>query len=186
MKNITREFPVLETERLVLRRITEADAGSVLSYLSDEDVMKYYGLTPFQTIDDALAEVDWYDKIFSEETGIRWGITIKGQDEVIGSCGFHRMVSQHHRSEIGFELSKTYWGQGFASEAVSTILSYGFEHLHLNRIEALIEPANLSSQKLVIKHGFLKEGLLRSYEYTRGKFDDLFMYSLLKRDFEVL
>lgn len=183
---IVREFPVFETERLVLRKITEADADSVLSYLSDEEVMKYYGLTPLQTIEDALAEIVWYDTILSEKTGIRWGITIKGQNEVIGSCGFHRMISQHHRSEIGFELNKTYWGKGIASEAVSAILSYGFEHLHLNRIEALIEPLNLSSQKLVIKHGFLKEGLLRSYEYTRGKFDDLFMYSLLKRDFAEL
>ncbi|MFJ8236328.1 GNAT family N-acetyltransferase [Ureibacillus sp. NPDC094379] len=183
MNNTIREFPVLETERLVLRRITEADAGNVFTYLSDEEVMNYYGLAPFQKIDDALAEIDWYDTILEEKTGIRWGITIKGQDKVIGSCGFHRMVSQHHRSEIGFELSKAYWGQGIASEAVRTILSYGFEHLHLNRIEALIEPANLSSQKLVIKLGFVREGLLRSYEYTSGKFDDLFMYSLLERDF---
>jgi [ribosomal protein S5]-alanine N-acetyltransferase len=56
--------------------------------------------------------------------------------------------------------------------------------MNFQRIEALIEPPNLSSQKLVEKLGFIKEGLLRNYEFTRGKFDDLYMYSLLKQDFD--
>lgn len=57
-----------------------------------------------------------------------------------------------------------------------------FQHLQLERIQALIEPANISSQKLVERQGFIKEGLLRHYEYTCGKFDDLLMYSILKND----
>lgn len=55
--------------------------------------------------------------------------------------------------------------------------------MDLQRIEALIEPANIPSQKLIEKQRFIREGLLRSYEFTSGKFDDLYMYSLLKQDF---
>lgn len=73
-------------------------------------------------------------------------------------------------------------GKGIASEALETIIKYGFNHYHLERIEALIEPTNIQSHRLVSKLGFTKEGLLRSYEYTLGKFDDLYMYSIIKRD----
>lgn len=181
---IKEKFPVLETERLVLRQIIKDDAVNILEYLSDENVMKYYGLEPFRSIDEALEEIDWYQSVFDENSGIRWGITIKEQGIVIGSCGFLNMVPQHHRSEIGFELSKDYWGQGIASEALAAVIQYGFEQLNLQRIQALIEPPNIPSQKLVKKNGFIKEGLLRNYEFTGGKFDDLFMYSLLKQDFD--
>ena len=178
-------FPILETDRLILRQVTKDDASSLLKYLSDKDVMKYVGLEPFKSIDDVLDEISWYQSIFEKGTGIRWGITLKDQGAVIGSCGFLNMVSKHYRSEIGVELSREQWGKGIASEAFEAVIRYGFEQLELQRIEALIEPPNLPSQKLVERKGFIREGLLRSYEFTRGKFDDLYMYSLLKQDCKI-
>ncbi|WP_100372328.1 GNAT family N-acetyltransferase [Bacillus sp. FJAT-45037] len=184
MKIDTDTFPVLETRRLILRKVKKEDAKDILNYLSDKEVMKYYGLEPFNSINDALDEISWYQSIQNNKTGIRWGITLKEQGVMIGSCGFHNIVSKHSRAEIGFELSKEQWGNGIAVEAVETIISHGFEHLNLQRIEALIEPPNLSSQKLVEKIGFIREGLLRSYEFTCGEYDDLYMYSLLKQEFD--
>lgn len=178
-------FPILRTDRLILRQVTKDDASSLLKYLSDTDVMKYVGLEPFKSIDDVLDEISWYQSIFEKRTGIRWGITLKDQDVVIGSCGFLNLVSQHYRSEIGIELSREHWGKGIASEAFEAVIRYGFEQFNLQRIEALIEPPNIPSQKLAERQGFIREGLLRSYEFTCGKFDDLYMYSLLKRDFNI-
>ncbi|QCR31262.1 GNAT family N-acetyltransferase [Lysinibacillus sp. SGAir0095] len=180
---LVREYPVLETERLILREITENDANSIFEYLSDPEVMKYYGLQPFEAVKDALDEISWYQSIFNEQTGIRWGITLKHEDKVIGSCGFLNTVSNHYRTDIGFELSKEYWGQGIASEAMNEIIQYAFEQTDIQRIQALIEPPNIASQKMVERAGFLREGLLRKYEYTCGKFDDLYMYGLLKEDY---
>lgn len=96
------------------------------------------------------------------------------------------MVTKHHRAEVGFELSKDYWGKGIASEALEAVVKFGYHHYQLERIEALIEPANLPSQKLVEKQGFTREGLLRHYEYTCGKFDDLYMYSIIKGDLNLI
>lgn len=177
------EFPIIETDRLILREVTEKDADSLLSYLSDEEVTRHMGLAPFTSPEDALDEIGWYQSIFENGTGMRWGITLKEKSHVIGSCGFLNMSKKHHRAEIGFELSREYWGKGIAGEALQAVVAYGFTNLNLNRIEALIEPANSPSQKLVEKTGFLREGLLRDYEYTQGKFDDLYMYSILKREF---
>lgn len=173
-------FPVLETQRLILRKITTDDANNILTYLSDEEVMQYYGLAPFSSIKDALDEISWYHSIEENKTGIRWGITLKESGVVIGSCGFHNTVAQHFRSEIGFELSRDHWRKGIAGEAIGAIIDYGFGQMNFQRIEALIEPSNMASQKTVEKLGFIREGLLRNYEFTNGKFDDLYMYSLLK------
>jgi [ribosomal protein S5]-alanine N-acetyltransferase len=176
------EFPLIETERLILRKATKADAEDMLRYLSDPAVVKHMGLEPFQSVEDVYDEIGWYQSIVREGTGMRWGITFKDADRVIGSCGFLNRVPKHHRAEVGFELSKEYWGKGIAREALEAVVKFGFQYLELERIEALIEPANLPSQKLVEKTGFQREGLLRHYEYTCGKFDDLLMYSLLKDD----
>ncbi|VDG96831.1 Putative ribosomal N-acetyltransferase YdaF [Lysinibacillus sphaericus] len=177
-----REFPIIETDRLILREVLEKDSNDMFAYLSDKDVVKHMGLTPFQTDKEVLEEIEWYQKIYKDNTGIRWGITLKDNGRVIGSCGFLNMHPKHSRTEIGYELSKEYWGKGFASEALEAVVKYGFQHLQLERIEALIEPANLASLKLLEKKGFEKEGLLRHYEFTCGKFDDLYMYSILKGD----
>jgi [ribosomal protein S5]-alanine N-acetyltransferase len=182
MTNTVKTFPILETNRLLLRKFENSDSKSILKYLSDEEVMEHYGLEPFQTVADALDEISWYHSIFNENTGIRWGITLKGENEVIGSCGFLNMVAQHHRTDIGYELSQNHWGKGIASEALEAVIKHGFQVMNIQRIQALIELPNVPSQRLVEKHGFIREGLLRKYEFTRGKFDDLYMYSLLKED----
>ncbi|MBH0229099.1 GNAT family N-acetyltransferase [Halobacillus sp. KCTC 3957] len=176
------KFPVIETERLKLREVTKEDASDLLRYLSDEEIVKHMGLPPFQSVDDAYDEINWYSSIYQEGTGIRWGITLKENDQVIGSCGFLNRQPKHFRAEVGFELSRKHWGQGIASEALEAVVQYGFSQLQLERIEALIVPENLPSQRMVEKMGLQKEGLLRHYEYTNGKFDDLYMYSLLKDD----
>lgn len=177
-----KEFPLIETRRLILRKVTIEDAGDMFTYLSDTDVVKPMGLYPCQSENEVWDEIKWYESIFKEGTGIRWGITLKESGKVIGSCGFLNMVTKHHRAEIGYELNKDHWGKGIASEALEAVVKYGYRHFHLERIEALIEPANSPSYKLVEKQGFRREGLLRHYEYTCGKFDDLYMYSLIKED----
>ena len=177
-------FPIIETERLRLRNVTSEDAKDMFTYLSDQEVVQHMGLEPYKSVEDVLEEIDWYKSIWEKGTGIRWCITLKNEDTVIGSCGFLNRQPKHYKSEIGYELSRKYWGQGIAGEALEAVLAYGFQHLNLERIEALIEPLNISSQKLVEKHGFLREGLLRHHEYTCGKFDDLYMYSILKGDFK--
>jgi [ribosomal protein S5]-alanine N-acetyltransferase len=177
---MAKEFPIIETNRLFLRKATKLDAKHMFTYLSDKDVVKHMGLEPFQTLNDVYDEISWYQSIYDEGSGIRWGITLKDSDKVIGSCGFLNMKFKHHRAEVGFELSKDYWGKGIASEALEAIVRYGYLHYQLERIEALIELKNIPSQILVERLGFIREGLLRHYEFTCGKFDDLYIYSILK------
>lgn len=176
-------FPTITTERLILREITPADATAMYEYLSDPEVTKQMALDPYES-PKAIAdeEIRWYQSIREQSTGIRWGITLKDENIVIGSCGFLNRAKQHSRAEIGFELHPAHWRKGIASEAIQAVLSYGFHTYELQRIEAIVDPANTGSRQILQKHGFIEEGRLRQYEYFAGAFQDVLMYSILKTE----
>lgn len=184
MVHFPQSFPEIQTKRLVLKEIQYTDAKDLHEFLSDVEVRKYIGIPPYTKMEETYKEIEWYDKIFNTKTGIRWGIALKNDPTIIGSCGFLNMSQANVRAEIGYELHRNYWRQGIVSEALEAVIKYGFEEMKLNRIEALIEPENVASVKLVERLDFLQEGLLREYEYGAGKFDDLYMYSLLLKDYK--
>src|SRR5215472_16144515 len=111
-------FPVLETEHLILREIRHADAQEVFRIYGDPQVMRYWGSAPMRSIVEAHVKIQGVIDAFRDKEGIRWAITRKGSDRLIGSCGHWRLIRQHFRSEIGYELAPEYWGQGIMPQAV--------------------------------------------------------------------
>ncbi|UOB66548.1 GNAT family N-acetyltransferase, partial [Bacillus thuringiensis] len=131
-------FPKLETERLQLRELTLLDAETMFQYFSKESVIRYFGMDSFQNIEQAKTTIQTFKNRYEEGSVFRWGIEKKGTGQLIGTCGFHLINNHHKRAEIGYELDDTYWGQGYASEALQAILAYGFEMLQLIRIAAVV------------------------------------------------
>ncbi|MCY7541071.1 GNAT family N-acetyltransferase [Bacillus pumilus] len=80
---------------------------------------------------------------------MRWGISLKEDPAIIGSCGFLNLEKQHYRTEIGYELHHDHWRKGIMSEAIAAVLRYGFQEMDLNRIEAIIDPANTASISII-------------------------------------
>ena len=179
---VNQDFPVLETERLILRELNENDIEDLYEIFSSEEVMKYYGMFPFKNKDELLKIIESFSKGFEEERVIRWGIQTKADGKIIGTCGFHNWSQKHFRAEIGYELSKAFWHKGYMSEAIKTILQYGFAHMNLNRIEGIVYPENLASQNTLIRLGFREEGLLREYMCFRDQMTNVLMFSLLKKE----
>ena len=122
-------------------------------------------------------------KKFQQQQGIRWGITIKEQNTVIGSCGYKNINKKHRRAEIGYEIVGEYRQQGFMSEVLNAVIKFGLEVIKINRIEAKVNCDNLPSISLLNKFGFFEEGILREYELQAEKFTDLKLFSLLQKDF---
>lgn len=172
--NSLSSIPVIETERLLLREITVSDAESVFCYLSDPLVMQYYGMAPFTHVEQAVAEIDWYQQNFQQKGGIRWGISLKDEGMIIGSCGFHLWDRQHAQAEIGYELHRDYWKQGIAFEALTAMIRYSFTYLHIKRIQAWTAPENSASRKQLHKLGFVEEEFVKDYEFTKGEYYDLY------------
>lgn len=173
-------FPNLETERLILRELTQEDAERVFKCFSNEKVTRYYGQEPFKEIQQAENLVTLFLKNFAEKRGIRWGIERKETKGIIGTIGFNAWSPVHRRAEIGYEIHPDYWRKGYTQEALTEIVSYGFEHMGLTRIGAVVYLENEASNKLLSKAGFQKEGILRDYMYQNGLAHDTFVYSILR------
>ena len=173
-------FPIIETERLLLREIIKEDAQSIYNCFSNNDVTRYYGLDTLTSIEQAEQFVDLFSKNYIEKRGIRWGIEIKDKEGIIGTIGFNAWSPKHKKAEIGFELNPKYWRKGYATEAVSKVISYGFEEFDLTRIGAVVFIENKASNELLRKLGFEKEGVLRNYLYQNGEPHDTYIYSILK------
>jgi len=160
------------------------DAPDLFDYFSRDEVTAYYDLDSFteQQQADELIQM-WIDR-FGSQQSIRWGITLKSDDRVIGTCGFHKWSQKHRRAEIGYELSPGYWRHGYMSEVLDVVIRYGFHGLELNRIEAQIFQDNVGSRKLLEKAGFKEEGVLQDYFYLKDKFVDAAIFAIMKRDVE--
>ena len=101
--------------------------------------MRYYGVEPFQSEQQALDAIAWQQRIWAEGTGARWVITERDQDVYMGDVGFFKHERQHQRAEIGYLLARAYWRRGLMTEAMTAVLDYGFGSMGLNRVEALVD-----------------------------------------------
>jgi [ribosomal protein S5]-alanine N-acetyltransferase len=172
-------FPVLRKEPVLLRQIKPSDQVAVFQGLSDPQVIRYYGVE-YHSLADTKAQMDWYQDIFRQGSGIWWAITREAVGDLIGTCGLYNIQHQHRKAELGYWLLPHYWGQGIMRPTLETVLAYGFGQLHLHRIEAYVETKNAASGKLLQKLGFQQEGTLHDAEIKHGRFISLDIYARLQ------
>ncbi len=177
-------FPVLVTERLVLRRTELPDAPSLFYLRSHEEVMQFIDRPRPSSLEDINALIGKIHNMIADNAGIEWAVTLKGSDEYIGSVSFHLLMKEHYRAEIGYLLHPAFHGKGVMSEAVNAALSYGFGHMDLNSVEAIVTPGNDPSVALLEHKGFLREGYFRQNRCWNGTFLDTFVFSLRKDDWQ--
>jgi len=176
------EFPTLRTERLILRRLTTADADALFAMRSDPRVMRHIGRPQASTRQDALDLIDRIEANLDANEGITWGMTTHGNDTVIGTIGYYRLKLEHHLGEIGYMLHPDHWGKGLMSEALDACVSHGFAKLGFHRIEGITDPANGASRKLLERSGFVHEATLQENYYWNGVFMDSCIYRRLVGD----
>jgi len=172
-------FPVIETDRLLLRRITIDDVKEVFELRSNPETMKYIPRPLVKNNEDALEHIAMIEEKIETNVGINWGITSKDNPKLLGIIGYYRMQPENYRAEIGYMLLPEFHGKGIIPEAVNVLIKYGFENLKLHSIEAVIDPENFASEKVLQKCGFVKEAHLKESEFWEGKFLDKVIYSLL-------
>ncbi|AWB43325.1 N-acetyltransferase [Paenibacillus sp. CAA11] len=161
------------------------DAPALFTYWSDRDVVRYMNVPPFGSEEEAWEMINLLNGLSETEDAMRWGIELKDGGLLIGSCGFNNWeLDGAYRAEIGYEIGQEHWGQGYMSEALTALLEYGYNTMGLNRIEGLVDPRNEGSIRLLERVGFKNEGLLREYQQSQGEFVDLYMFSLLKREYQ--
>ncbi|MFJ7919125.1 GNAT family N-acetyltransferase [Lysinibacillus fusiformis] len=178
-----KDFPKLETERFILRKGTVDDCNDLFELYANENVVKYLPLNLFESVEDAMVEINWYEKIFKEQIGLRWVIEEAKTKKVIGTCGYLNYEKEHNRIEIGYDLNPAFWGQGIMQETLDKIIHFAFTSMDINKIEAKVEPENKASIRLLEKLNFCQEGVLRQHEFEKGKYVDLVLFSILKSEY---
>lgn len=177
-----RNLPNIETERLILRKITMEDAADIHRYASNPEVSKYV----FWEAHHSLGATEDYIKFILDlyENGklSPWGIQHKEDGKIIGTVDFVNWQPQHRTAEIGYAFSKEYWGRGMATEAAKALIKFGFSDMDLVRIQAKCLVENAGSERVMEKAGMAFEGVLRKFIFIKGSHYDVKMYSIIKED----
>ena len=176
-------FPNLESKRLIFRSVEESDVHEVFLLRSNPETMKYIPRPLAKNQNDALEHIQMIRTTIQKNEGINWAVCLKEKKSMIGVAGFYRLSLQNYRGELGYMLLPEYHNQGFVTETIRTLLEYAFHTLQFHSIEAIIDPENIASERVLQKNGFTKEAHIKENEYWDGRFLDTVIYSLLKRNF---
>ncbi|WP_433743977.1 GNAT family N-acetyltransferase [Falsibacillus pallidus] len=182
MNSAFNSFIELETPRLKLRKINREDADSLFEIFSINEATKFYDVDSFERVEEAEQLVEKLHLNFELRKQIRWAITLKEKDELIGTIGYHEMEPEHFKAEIGYDLHPDHWGKGLMTEAINKVVQFGFDKMGFNRIEAIYHPLNEPSKKVLYKNGFKYEGTLRKRFLMKGEFTDACISSIIRMD----
>ncbi|GAA5415258.1 hypothetical protein Pryu01_00282 [Paraliobacillus ryukyuensis] len=176
------DFPVLQSDHLVLSKIEDIHLEEVFAIYNNDAVFTYCGIIPKHNKQTVQKMISHFERDFNKKKRIKWGIF---QDNrlvgIIEVMSFNKDVNM---ASIGYFLAEEFWNKGISTEAVQRIVRFLFEEVNINRIQAEVMPANKISKKVLLKNGFIKEGVLRQASVWAGKgVIDLEIYSILKNDY---
>ncbi len=176
-------MPELDTARLRLRRLTMHDAHDIYRYSRDAEVARHVLWEAHRSIGDSRAYLRYMLRRYRNHEPASWGIEYRQTGEIIGTIGFMWIQADNAAAEVGYSLSRDYWNRGIMTEALKAVIAHGFGSMNLNRIEAQHETTNPASGAVMRKCGMLREGLLRSRLFNKGKYVDVELYAILRRDY---
>jgi len=161
-------FPTIEAPRLLLRRIGLSDAEAMFEAAKDEEVCRFFSWGPYTRVEEAAAFIFTFADKYETGDCANWGIALKPGDRFIGLLSA-RLVSTQPRCELDYWLGRDYWGQGYMTEALRAFISFAFDALGLERVQAVHSVQNPASGRVMEKAGMEFEGVLRSYVAVRGQ-----------------
>ena len=175
-----RHIPVLNTERLILRKILISDFEDMYEYSSNSEVTKYLLWSCHSSPEYTKQYIEYLQGRYKIGDFFDWAITLKDTRKMIGTCGFTRFDYTNNSAEIGYVLNPSFWGCGYCTEAVRRIIKFGFEDLNLNRIEAKFIKENAMSRRVMERSGMIFEGTMKSAIYNKNKYWDVGVCGIIK------
>ena len=177
-------MPRLDTERLILRRITLDDVDDMYEYAKNSSLTKYLTWSPHPDKAHTFEYVSYLQTRYKSGEFFDWAVTLRDSGKMIGTCGFTRFDFQHNFGEIGYVINSDYHGIGIATEAVGEVVKFGFDKLLLNRIECKFIIDNVASRRVMEKSGMTFEGVHRQGMLIKGVYRDIGVCSILRSEYE--
>ena len=175
---------IINTDRLLLRRYKLTDAYDMFkNWANDCEVAKFLSWKPHNNVEVTKKIIEQWISEYKNNNVYDWAIELKEIGEVIGGISIVKLDEKNYSCEIGYCMSRKYWGKGIMSEALRVVINYLFSEVGFNRIAAKHDTNNIASGKVMIKSGMKYEGTLREVKLRNDKeFYDLAVYGILKAD----
>lgn len=179
------DYPMMETERLLLRAPRNADATDVFAFCSDPASCQYADWYPHSDKGETRAYIAWLKKQarIRRETGYTWFVECKACRKVIATISVVAWDSSGSIATVGYTLSREYQHRGYATEMLEAVLRYLFLERSVARVDAKVIPENEPSIRLLERVGMRQEALLRSGTYCKTACVDVYLYALLREEF---
>ena len=184
--HVFRHIPTLECRRIVLRKMSKADAGDMYEYASNPAVTKYLTWDVHPNERFTSNYLSYLQSKYRSGEFFDWAVTLKDNGKMIGTCGFTRFNFSAYSAEVGYVLNPSYWGQAIAPEALKRVIRFGFDYLGLNRIEAKCITGNNQSRRVMEKVGMTFEGTTREGMYLKGKYVSIETCSILRNEYNAI
>lgn len=165
--------PILFTERLILRKMIQDDAGHLLEIFSDSEAMRYY---PSTKNDNETREwINWTLNNYAKYGVGLWIVEDKATGDFLGQCGIvPQEVDGEIKMEIGYLFVRRSWGKGYATEAATACKKYGFEHLNQSEMISLVDVHNIPSTRVAERIGMSVKKQIIKWE------KEILVYSVTK------
>jgi RimJ/RimL family protein N-acetyltransferase len=152
---------IIQTERLLLRKARMDDAPVIFeSYARDPEVTRYLVWKPHQTIQETYRFLSACEQLWRTGKDFAYAITLKEDHSLIGMFSLHPMKM---KVEVGYALARLYWGKGFMTEVLRTVIDWAFTQPDIFRVQAICDVENVGSARVMEKAGMMREGLLQRY-----------------------
>src|SRR6185369_39553 len=160
------------------------DKEDMFTMRSNPEWMHFIPRPLATTVNEAVELIDKMNTAIENKELINWGIALKETNVLIGMVGFVKIHKEHYRAEIGYLLNGNFHKKGIMHEAVQAVIAYGFTHMNLHSIEAIVNPENIRSANVLERNGFRKEAHFKENFFHRNVFEDTVMYGLLKSEYK--
>lgn len=177
-------LPVIETERLILRKVTMRDAMDIHRYARDKEVARHVLWEAHTSLVETRSYVRYLLYQYRSGEPGSWGIVLRETGRVVGTIGYMSYSADNATVEVGYSLAREQWGKGLMTEALTAVIDETFRALTLHRIEAMHFTDNPASGRVMEKCGMTHEGHLRERICCKGVFRDVEMWGVLRRDWE--
>ncbi len=184
LKDYEIDKPVLETERLIMRKMTSEDVPDLKEWLGKDEIYTYWGRKASKNEKNPeLLFIDarpWVKR--KPSLDFDWGIVWKETNAVIGSIAVFN-IQNARMGDVGYRIHPAYWNMGITSEALKEVIRFVFEKTELDRLNANADTRNVASNRVLEKCGFVKEGTIRSGKMV-SVYCDYNVYGMLRADYE--
>ena len=176
------KMPTLETERLILRPMRVSDSVDMFEYARNPEVSKYLTWNPHPDITHTRSYLEYLGGRYRLGTYYEWAVIHRESGRMIGSCGFSSIDTLNNCADIGYVMNPAFHGKGLMTEAARCVRDFGFDVVHLHRIEGRFMTENAASRRVMERIGMHYEGVRRGALLVKGAYRDIGMCAMLSTD----